>query len=104
VKGSSEVAQSGLNNALHSLQVNNEVLRHENDLLTTALDYKKKQKVKSHTLDLQQRKEFRSGAVFWSPGHLREARARGAVKQREKEEIRLQKKNTKELKEANRMY
>jgi hypothetical protein len=33
-------------------------------------------------MDLQQRKEFQSSAVFWSPRKVREARVREDVKQR----------------------
>jgi hypothetical protein len=86
--------------SLHSLQVQNELLHHENDGLTRALEAKKKHKTKSNTIDLQQRKEYHGGAVFWSPRKLREARARQATKQDEDERQRLQKTHDRELKAA----
>ena len=104
VKDGSEVKAKQLSASLHSLQVQNELLRHENGGLRSALTTKKKHKTKSKPLDLQQRKEFQSTAVFWSPRKVREARARDEVKMREEEELKLQKSKTKELKAAATMY
>jgi hypothetical protein len=53
--------------ALHSLQVQNKLLHHENKGLHTALTTKKKHKKKSKVLDLQQHKEYHGGAMLWSP-------------------------------------
>ncbi|KAF2742948.1 DDE-domain-containing protein [Sporormia fimetaria CBS 119925] len=80
-----------LSRSLHSLQVQNELLHHENDGLREALAVKKKHKKHGKRLDLQQRKEYHGGAVFWSPRKVREARARQDVKEREDKEIQLQK-------------
>ncbi|KAG9377817.1 hypothetical protein A1F94_012220 [Pyrenophora tritici-repentis] len=55
-------------------------------------------------LDLQQRKAFHSGAVWWSPCKLREARFRQLVKEKEKEKELLDKIELKEAKENNRIY
>lgn len=49
---------------MHSLQVNIEVLHVENQGLKDAVSTKQKHKKKHKPLDLQQRKEFRSKAVF----------------------------------------
>jgi hypothetical protein len=53
--------------ALHSLQVQNKLLHHENKGLHAALTTKQKHKKKSKVLDLQQRKEYHGGAMLWSP-------------------------------------
>jgi hypothetical protein len=78
-----------LSAALHSFQAKNEVLRYENEGLKEFLTTKDKYRKKSKRLDLQQRKEFHSKAVFWSPSTIRESFAREAVKQREANELRL---------------
>jgi hypothetical protein len=49
---------------MHSLQVNNKILHVENQDLKDAVTTKQKHLKKSSYLDLQQRKEFRSKAVF----------------------------------------
>jgi hypothetical protein len=90
--------------SLHSLQVQNKLLHHENKGLRTALSTQKKHKKKSKPLDLQQRKEYHSGAVFWSPRKVREARVRESVKQQEEEAEKLQKAEAKELKAAATLY
>jgi hypothetical protein len=89
-----------VSSALHSLQVKNELLHHKNKGLCNALTTKKKHKKKSNTMNLQQRKEYQSSAVFWSPRKVREARVREGVKQQEAEEEKLQKSCRKELKAA----
>ena len=90
--------------ALHSLQVQNELLHYENEGLRTTLTTKQKHKKKSKLLDLQQRKEYHSGAVLWSPRKIREARARERVKQQEEEQQKLQKTRDRELKAAATLY
>ncbi|KAF1969096.1 hypothetical protein BU23DRAFT_378764, partial [Bimuria novae-zelandiae CBS 107.79] len=69
----------------------NDLLHTEIQGLTKALQVKKKQQKKSKPLDLQQRKEYHSGAVFWSPRKLREARVRESVMDKEKEKVELEK-------------
>jgi hypothetical protein len=76
VADKAKVEAQRLEASLRSLQTKNELLHHENDGLTRALEAKKKHKTKSKTMDLQQRKEYHGGTVFWSPRKLREARAR----------------------------
>jgi hypothetical protein len=83
---------------LHHLKVQNELLNHENNGLREALSAKKRHKKKGKVLDLQQRQEYHGGAVFWSPGKVREARARRVVKERLGEEEKLQKADPKKLK------
>ena len=52
VKGGGKIEQSQLGEALHSLQVNNDLLHHQNSQLRTALATKQRRKAKSCTLDL----------------------------------------------------
>ena len=93
-----------LKRTFHSLQVRNELVNHENDGLTGAAAAKKKRKKKSNTLDLQQRKGYRSGKVFWSPRKVREAQMRETVKLNEAEQLQLQKTQDRELKAAAASY
>jgi hypothetical protein len=93
-----------LEHALHSLQVQNELLNHENQGLRTSLEGKRTRKSKGKTLDLQQRKEFHGGAMFWLPRKVQEAHARKQVKQRDATEEMLQKSRRKELKAAASLY
>jgi hypothetical protein len=104
VKGSRKIEQSQLSEALHSLQVNNNLLHHQNSQLRTALATKRRRKAKSYTLDLQQRKEFHSNAILYSPATIREAKWREKVKQDEAKAKKLQKKTTRELKAAHNLY
>jgi hypothetical protein len=65
-----------LRSSVHDLSVQNELFKHEIDGLKEALYYKQKHKKKGIALNLQQRQEYHSSAIFWSPRKLREARAR----------------------------
>ena len=69
-----------LSRSFHSISVQNELLKHENRGLREALASKKKGQKRSRPLDLQQRKEYHGGSVFWSPRKVREARVRQTVK------------------------
>jgi hypothetical protein len=100
VSDKSTVAAKALSAALHSLQANNEFLHTENQGYRAAIATKTKHQKQSKPLNLQQREEFHSRAVFWSPRKLREARAREVVKQREEEEEQLQKTERKQIREA----
>jgi hypothetical protein len=82
----------------------NKLLCDEHEGLRASLYTRKKRAKKSKTLDLQQRKEFHSSTVFWSPGTLREAQARKDVQQRNEEEEKLQKKYHKELRAAHKLH
>jgi hypothetical protein len=104
VKDTAAVKSKQLSESLHSLQVQNELLHHENDGLRAALTTKRKQRVKSKRLDLQQRKEFHGGAVFWSPRKIREARTREKVNLQEEALRRQQKAEQKEIKAAATAY
>jgi hypothetical protein len=100
VKDARDSTLKALSQSLHLMQVNNDLLHHENDLLKDALRSKRKHKAKSKSLDLYQRKEYYSKAVFYSPRKIREGLVRDEVKQREDEAAKLQKPNERELKKA----
>jgi hypothetical protein len=104
VADKAKIEAQRLEASLHSLQTQNELFHHKNEGLTRALEAKKKHKKKSKTMDLQQRKEYHGGAVFWSPRKLCKARAREATKQDEDEHARLQKTHNRELKAAATLY
>ena len=104
VKDKTDKSTKELSAAIHSLQTHNDILNTESEDLRQALALKKKHKKKSKPLDLQQRKEYHGGAVFWSPSKLREAQARERVKQQEEEAEKLQKAQTRELKAAAALY
>jgi hypothetical protein len=91
VKDKADALTKELSASIHSFQVNNELLNHENEGLRQALTLKKKHKKKSKLLDLQQRQEYHGGAVFWSSRKVREARVREGVEQQEEEAEKLQK-------------
>jgi hypothetical protein len=80
VVDSASKSSQKLKAALHSFQVQNELLHYENNGLRAALTVKKKHGKKNRPLDLQQRKEYHGGAVFWSPRKVKEAEARKVVK------------------------
>ncbi|KAH5363543.1 hypothetical protein HBI48_081690 [Parastagonospora nodorum] len=88
---------------LYHLQVQNELLRHENEQLRTALLHKQKHKRKSKALNLQQRQEYHSSAVFWSPRKFREAQAREAVRKQDEIEEKLQKARAKKQRKEARL-
>jgi hypothetical protein len=68
-----------LSESLYSLQVQNELLHHENEGLRAAHTINRKRGVKRKVLDLQQLEEYHRGAVFCSPKKVREARWRETV-------------------------
>jgi hypothetical protein len=104
VKDSTEESSRRLGASLHSLQVQNELLHHENKGLRNELTFKKKQKKKSKLLDLHQRNEYHGGGAFWSTRKVREARARESVRRQEDEAEKLQKAETRQLKDVLALY
>jgi hypothetical protein len=79
IKDTSKVSALRLYEALHSLQVQNELLHHRNEAMKEALSIKQKHAKKSRLLPLIQRQDCDSGAVWWSPGSLCEAWVRDKV-------------------------
>ena len=82
--GLSSTEADSLRQSLHRIQIQNELLQHENDGLRDALIQKKRKPTSRKPMDLQQRKEYHGGAVFWSPRKIREARTRQLIEDREK--------------------
>ncbi|KAI1680824.1 C-terminal domain containing protein [Pyrenophora tritici-repentis] len=101
----SSIAANNLSDILLRLQAAKEIAEYEKDALRAALHVHQKPRNRHEPpLDLQQRKAFHSGAVWWSPCKLREARFRQLVKEKEKEKELLDKIELKEAKENNRIY
>jgi hypothetical protein len=88
-----------ISESFHHLQVTNELLREENDGLQNELKLKQKHKKKGKVLDLQQREEYHSSAVFWSSRKLKEARYREDVRLQEEEGDNLRKADEKHMRE-----
>jgi hypothetical protein len=89
---------------LHHLTAQNELLNDKNDRLCKVLSTKKKHNKKSKVLDLQQRNEYYSGAVFWSPRKVREACSRDATNKRLQDAENICKGEMKKLKAATTFY
>jgi hypothetical protein len=104
VKDKDSVEAKKLVESLHGMQVKAELTSFENEGLRQVLEYKKTQKKKGKTCDLQQRKEFHGSAVMWSPRKFRESRVREEVRLKEDEQEKLQKKYRKELKASAALY
>jgi hypothetical protein len=104
VKDTGSASAKELSSALHSLQVNNELYIYKIQDLHQSLTTKRKDGKKGKLLDLQQRKEFQSSAVLWSPRKVREAKAQESVREAEEEAKNLRKIETKELKAAAPLY
>jgi hypothetical protein len=96
VPDTSAVTAKQLSQAVHSLQINNELLHVENEQLRSEITTKKQQKKHNQILDLQQHQEYESLAVVWSPRAVREARHRKAIQQQEEEEEQRQKQQDRE--------
>ncbi|KAJ6276517.1 hypothetical protein J3E71DRAFT_187172, partial [Bipolaris maydis] len=101
VPDKSTVVAKQLGEALHSLQVRNELLQHENEQLRSAIPIKKRPRKHNRVLDLQQQQECQSTAVVWSPRSIREARTRDLEKQHQEEAKKREKQQVKEIKAAN---
>ena len=105
VKDSRSVGARKLGQTIHHLSSQVELLQAELDALRKKLyQNKKRQKQPNRQLDLQQHQEYHGGAVMWSPRAFREARARAAVQDRERQEEELKKVEMKELAAANKLY
>jgi hypothetical protein len=91
-----------LSASLHHLQVQNELLRHENEGLKAALSTKRKRKKQSKALPLGHSGGSHGGAVLYSPRTVQRARDRAAAIQQEEEEEQLQKLRRKFVREDNK--
>jgi hypothetical protein len=89
-----------LSQGLHSLQVNNELLRLQNAELRAELNLMRSRPSKSTTLTTQEGDDWHGGAVFYSPRKLASLRARKAAELDEAAEQQLQKTRDRERKAA----
>jgi hypothetical protein len=104
VKDMSKVPSLRLWEALHLLQVQNELLHHRNKGMKEALIVKQKHAKKSRPLPLELVQEGDSDAQWWSPGSLARARAQDAIQRQEDKQEKLRKSDEKELKAAAALY
>jgi hypothetical protein len=86
VTDTSKVEAKALRTAIHSLKVHNKLYCDKIDGLRGALTTRQRHKGKSKSLDLQQRKEFRSKAVFYSSLTVCKSFVRKDIEQREAKE------------------
>lgn len=94
-----------LGQTIHHLSSQVELLQAEIDgLRKESYRKQKRQKQPNRQLDLQQHQEYHGGAMMWSPRAFREARARMAVQEQERQEEELKKAEIKELAAANKLY
>ena len=92
-----------LSTEVHHLAVQNQLINLENQGLREALANQSKRSKKKKVLDVQQRKEYWGGAVFYSPRKVAEAEWRERIKAHNKEGERLRKQTAKELCDLNRL-
>ena len=105
VKDPRSVGARKLGQTIHHLSTQLEIANAELEGLRKKLYQKqKRQKHPTRQLDLQQHQEYHGGAMMWSPRAFREARARMAVAEREKQADELQKAEMKELAAATKLY
>jgi regulator of replication initiation timing len=90
-----------LSTDVHHLAVQNQLINLENDGLRETLDTQKQRRNQKKVLDVQQRKEYWVGAIFYSPRKIREAQFRDVIKARDKDAEELRKVTAKELRESN---
>jgi hypothetical protein len=82
---------SKLNQTIHQLSIRSVLAEHENKRLKEALINEKKRRKRGKALPLQAGEEYHGGAVFWSPGKVKDARDRLHQQELEEEQQRLQK-------------
>jgi hypothetical protein len=95
-KSKVEASSSRLHYYLHRRKTSSSTTR---TTASTACLTLKRNKTKSKTMDLQQRRKYHGGAIFWSPRKVREA-----VKRDEAEQLQLQKARDRDLKEVRKLY
>jgi len=100
VADKAKIEAKQLSQGLHSLQVNNEILRAQNEELRAELNLIRKRPIKSTTLTTREGDEWHGGAVFYSPRKLASERARKAAELDEAAELQLQKVRDREIKAA----
>ncbi|KAF1923326.1 uncharacterized protein M421DRAFT_9828 [Didymella exigua CBS 183.55] len=89
-----------LSRSLHLLQVNNELLRTQNEELQHKLNVIKKRPTQQTTLTTQDGDDWHRGAVFYSPRKLARDRARKAAELNKAAQLQLQKSRDRKAKVA----
>jgi hypothetical protein len=82
---------SKLNQTIHRLSIQSTLDRHENIRLKEALINERQRRKRGKALPLQANEEYHGGAVFYSPGKVKDARDRLHQQELEEEQQRLQK-------------
>jgi hypothetical protein len=82
---------SKLNQTIHRLSVRATLAEHKNKGLWEATVSERMRRKRGKPLLLKEPEEYHSGAVFWSPRKVKEARDRQQLKEREEEQLQYQK-------------
>ncbi|RYO14556.1 hypothetical protein AA0113_g12783 [Alternaria arborescens] len=104
VKDTTTVEAQKLSSSLHSMQVQIELLHHENKGPRTVLTIKKKHNNKSITIAPGEDEEYLGGFMFGSPRKVRAAEARERLRKQQDAEEKIRKAGDKELKAAAALY
>ena len=105
VKDNTSEEATALRQVIHHISTENELLHYEKEGLEEALKARKKQKKKSHALDLQKHEQnLWGGANFWSPRSMAAARRRERILKEMQHGDELKKAEMKDLKAANKLY
>ena len=89
-----------LSNSIHSLSVQNMLLKMQNEGLKKQIVNEKKKRKRGKPLLLEPPKNHDGGALFWSPNKVQQARERQAQKDEAAEVLRQQKEDDRLRKEA----
>jgi hypothetical protein len=103
VRDQGEKSAQKLRCTMHHITIRNQLLQDEIEGLRDAVQGKERQNKQAHTLDLRKEQNEANQAQFWSPGKIQEARDRDVTKQQEKQHQEAQKRDMKELREANKL-
>jgi len=105
VKDPRSVGARKLGQTIHHFSSQIELLQNELAGVRQKL-YQKRQRQKqpAKQLDLQQHQEYHGGAMMWSPRAFREARARMAITEQQRQEEELKRAEMKDLAAANKLY
>jgi hypothetical protein len=85
VKDTAAEDSQKLSQMLHQLQIQSEVLQHENNGLRDTLTAKKQCKAAGKPLNLQHEESYHGGTTFWLPSKFKRVREREAEKQQRDE-------------------
>jgi hypothetical protein len=104
VRDQGEKSAQKLRSSMHHITIQKQLLQHEIQGLREAVQGKKRHNKQAYTLDLHKEQDEANKAQFWSPQKIQDARDLEVTKQQEKQHQEAQKKDMKELREANKLY